>query len=226
MKKLSKGVRFFSILASLAILSLGSVGFAHADTLTLLDSVSGNPVYNGVYVGPYPIQVGTNGPTMDLICDDYGTEISQGYSWSATAYSGSLIGNLKFAGALGSNATTAYEEVFFLAAEMLAPSNSSYTGAIHYALWSFLDSATPSVGSDPNSPASSAYWVALAQKDYSMVASHLDDFTVYTPDVLSGPGTSQEFIGVHGSPVPISPSFLLLGSGLFGLIGLRKRTTK
>lgn len=58
-------------------------GSAFADNLTLKNA-NANYVMGGVYTSPYGISV-NGGPAALMICDDFLTDISLGYSWSAGA---------------------------------------------------------------------------------------------------------------------------------------------
>ena len=227
--------RIMIFLAAVICLCFAGTGSALADTYTLTLTGSGPSQYNNVYVGPYPVSV-NGGTSTPMICDDYSTDISQGYSWQANSYTFSQLSSMKFYGnaSFGNgalNAGQAYEEVFYLSAQMmLQPQNSSNANlaAIHYALWSILDpGANLSIaGSGSNSPDSSAYWLSQAAQNYGSV--NTANFIVYTPTNLatSGLNASQEFIQVNPSAVPLPPSVLLLGTGLLGVVGLRKRPRK
>ena len=91
-----------------------------------------DPVYGEIYVGPYTVSVnnGTTTTDLPLVCDDYQTEIYINQNWNATAYTissaatlSSTVSLLKFGsqGTFGggvTNATQAYEEIFYLTEQM------------------------------------------------------------------------------------------------------------
>ncbi len=232
--------KVFLVFASAAFLLMTGIGGAFAETIQLtLTGVGAGTSYGGVYTGPYAITVGSQ--PMNLICDDYSTEISPVYTWTANVFTlSSITSGLKFGAQTsfggdlaGASPYQAYEEVLYLAQQMMQAGNSTYTSAIHFAIWQIMDPAlttgVPQDGADTHS--STAYWLTQAAGNYAGV--NAANFVIYTPLVLTpGPATagsdiSQEFILVKNpSPTPVPPSVLLLGTGLLGLAGFRRRPKK
>jgi hypothetical protein len=209
------------IMAAICCLWLACAGSAHADLSMQLTGLP-STTSGGYYVGTY--QVTVNGTPMNLICDDFTKEITQGETWTATLLSGTQIGSMKFANAAsyGNGATTAtqaYQEVFWLSSQLVNPANSSSVGAIHFAIWTVLD---PAVTGAPtgDGAASTAYWLNLAGQSQNYSSVVMSNYQVYAPNPFN---SSQEFIGVNQSPVPLPPSVMLMGTGLIGVVGLRKR---
>ncbi len=99
--------RMIALFAAVICLWFAGTGNALADaTLTLTGG--GPATYGNMYVGPYQVSV-NGGASSAMICDDYATDISNGYSWSANAYTFSQLSSLKFFGntSFGNNVTTA-----------------------------------------------------------------------------------------------------------------------
>ncbi len=213
--------RSVMIAAAICCLWLACAGSARADLSMQLTGLP-STTYGSYYVGTY--QVTVNGTPMNLICDDFTKEITLNETWSATPLSGTQIGSMKFANAASygngaASATQAYQEVFWLSSQLVNPSNSSSVAAIHFAIWTVLD---PAVTGAPNGSgaASTSYWLNLASQSQNYSGVNMANYEVYAPNPLS---SSQEFIGVNQSPVPLPPSVMLMGTGLIGVVGLRKR---
>src|ERR1035437_453450 len=74
----------FALVAVIALVCMPTVAFGDEVTMKLGQPTT--PYPNGVYVDPYPISVnGATTPSL-LSCDDYETEISVGYQWTANRY--------------------------------------------------------------------------------------------------------------------------------------------
>jgi hypothetical protein len=128
--------------------------WAQEDNL-VLDNAGANYVMGGVYTSPYGISINGGSP-VQLICDDFTTDISLGMSWSAipTTFaalqaSANPIGTPKFtpAAEIQDYAVTAV-----LAAELMSLPNlaSEQAGEISFALWDVFDpSLLVSTASDP-----------------------------------------------------------------------------
>jgi hypothetical protein len=213
--------RSFLVVAVLCCLGFVWAGSAHADLSMQLTGVPGTS-WGGAYTGPY--QVTVNGTPMSLVCDDYTQEITQGATWNATMYSGSNVSSLKFASGPWGNgaptATQAYQEVFWLSSQLMNATDPNAISAIHYGIWAITDPT--GVTSVPNNggTGSTSYWLNLAGQSQNYGSVNMANYSVYVP---SSSTPSQEFIGVNQSPVPLPPSVMLMGTGLIGVVGLRKR---
>ena len=72
-----------SLLCAAVLLVCCGTGLLAQDTLVLLNPPNNGDSAGGVYTSPYNISV--NGTPMQLICDDFTTDISVGESWPASA---------------------------------------------------------------------------------------------------------------------------------------------
>jgi hypothetical protein len=228
--------KFLAIFATAAFFLTAGAALADNLTLTLTDAGSvsyGDALHGGLYVGPYQISV-NGAPSSPMVCDDYATEISVQSSWNANAYAFGQLSQMKFYGNAGfgngaSTADQAYEEVFYLSAQMMLQTDSTNYAAIHYAIWQIMDPGDNPASNGPTAGAGA--WLAQAADPGNWQNVNTSDFLVYTPTTpgTSGPGASQEFIQVidpNNATVPVPSSLILLAAGLLGLAGLRRRPKK
>jgi hypothetical protein len=211
--------------------------WAQTDTLTL-DNAGANYVMGGVYTSPYGISINGSAP-VQLICDDFTTDISVGQSWTATVTTFAAIES-------GTNPPDTpkftpadiqkYATVAVLAAELESLTNlaSVQAGEISYALWdvfdpTLLNSTTNPYGTITSGELSAAQnyltgaealvagattagIVNLSQ--ISIDGNAIEGMTIYTPNPKSA---SQEFVTVN---VAEPPSLAVFGLDLLGLGGL------
>ena len=214
------------------------------DSLTLESGGSytyNDPVYGEIYVGPYTVSVnnGTTTTDLPLVCDDYQTEIYINQNWNATAYTissaatlSSTVSLLKFGsqGTFGggvTNATQAYEEIFYLTEQMEQTTNASTIAAIHYAIWDITDPKSAPNGPNGVDNPGATNWLGQALTYYDTPGNNVfntAEFVVYTPNPASA---SQEFIEVL--PVPEPSALVFLGVSLLmvaGAVRLKVRKTQ
>ena len=211
------------ILGLCIALSLVAAISAMADTVTLGGS-SGVPQYAGVYVGPL-------GATLDDT-----TAIGGGIaclSVGNTSYFGSTFGvNINTLQPL--NMTTArygsdaaaifkYEEAAWLLGQI--PTHSTQVGEIQFAMWRIFDQAyvTAHFTSADRNIAVEDSWLVQAAA-INPINYDFSSVRIYTP--TSAYALNQEFMSGGATPapvsaVPVTPTILLVGSGLVGLVGLR-----
>jgi hypothetical protein len=105
-----------------------------------LTGVNGNN-YAGIYIGPYDIQVGQNGPTYGMICDDFNDDIQIGSTWTANpvSVSGGTLINTMF-GSSGASLMM-YEEAAALSYAILFSNQGATNNALmQYAIWAIFSS--------------------------------------------------------------------------------------
>lgn len=131
------------------------VSDASAQVQLYLNNLPTNGVMGGVYTSPYGISIGSqNSPFVELICDDFTTDIGVPSNWTAnvttltTFNSSTNVGSLKFGAGSSNGALNLpggyaedYAVLAVLSAElMLLPDQNSAAGAeLSYAIWSVFD---------------------------------------------------------------------------------------
>ncbi len=162
-----------SLLCAAVLLVCCGTGLLAQDTLVLLNPPNNGDSAGGVYTSPYNISV--NGTPMQLICDDFTTDISVGESWPASANTftyldSSNVTALKFGNAgdepngtnlLSSNTVEDYGIAAVLAAELMSTPglSSDQIAGYSFAIWDVFDNGlvgSSSCGNDPYGSLTSA----------------------------------------------------------------------
>lgn len=219
-------------------LLLAAAATASADGLTLTLNSGGNNVMGGVYVGPYTFTGTTSGgqtSTLNLICDDFKDDVSLGEHWSATTSTFPSLTNVQFTGA---GSTLGYQEVAWLSEQLFANlGNSEVAGQIQWAIWDVFDpgisnndpygtiGAADQCAINGNGCSNTNSWLAQALANAS--GGNYSNLIIYTPvagsQLPATNGPPQEYFGDPPPTVPEPSTLLLIGSGLMGLIGLRRK---
>jgi hypothetical protein len=231
--------------AILVIFCSGSGAFGD-NTLTLLNEAQ-SMVMGGVYTSPYTLSI--NGTPTLAICDDFLTDISNGFTWNAVATSeSSLVASDTLSDALPSadvrfdttpstNPTALqqgsdYSVAAYLAEELFAVYQTDETaaGEISYAIWDLFDPGL--LNSDNTGFGTLLESERMAALQYLAVArlattpfSANEYVTVYTASPNSH--ISQEFLTVSMAEPPSSAilGLYVLSFGVLSLI-FRRRIVK
>jgi len=209
-------------------------------------------VMGGVYVGPYQATI-NSGPPTNVICDDFFDDSYSNELWAANLVTGAnayntatrMATNTGFSSGSAQLATD-YDEVGYLAVQMLSATDPTTIGELDFALWSVFDptQALPygeshgpnpitTTGTNISLPPSSPYYTMgeLGMVDYYLAQAQayaagtnpsgdISEFTVYytnsSPQSPSNVGPPQEFLVYTPEPTTIA----LLAVDLSGIAGL------
>jgi hypothetical protein len=194
-----------------------------------LTGVNGNN-YAGIYIGPYDIQVGQNGPTYGMICDDFNDDISIGSTWTAKpiSVSGATLSQTMFGGQQG--ALAGYEEVAALSYAILFGNQGATTNSLmQYAIWAVFSPTAVQNWLMANDGSNYANDWKTIQGYITWASQHtsqslLSEFVVWTPqNCQSGNCGAQEmfqFVPEGGTALMY---LLLAGLFCFGAMWVKSR---
>ena len=193
---------------------------AQADTvLSIPGGVGGMPYYGNEYVGPIGANLNGNSISGGITCLDINTSTTvpnSGFSVYVGTLSPVNLSQAKFGSS--SSSLFKYQEAAWLNGQMSLTQNQGHIGAISFAIWR-LFAPNASSGSSGNLAAENSWLSQAAQ-----INPQLYDFS--SVKIYTATNTiNQEFMSGKASPVPIPAGVWLLGSGLAGLVTLRRRLT-
>jgi len=229
----------YAALIAIALLSIVPVGFAQSNTASMNLTGAGSNILDGVYTGPYTATI--NGVSTQVVCDDWVDESFVGDSWTADVNSLQPLSNpseTKYG-----NNQLVYDQAAWLVTAMENPGttctySADCVGDISFALWelplckgSTLSSCPTTTGYpfsylSGNDLANAQSWLsqALAMSSVSdFTTGEFSNFQIYTPNNANH-GPPQEFLvedaASQVTTAAESPTLLLLGTDLFGLLAL------
>lgn len=209
-------IQALRLLCAAVILTCCGTGAFAQVTLTLLSPPNTGFTEGGVYTSPYNINVnsglnntGTINTPMQLICDDFTTDINVGESWNATVttittittLNTSTVANLKFNAdndILGGSADVVqdYAVAAVLAGELLSlPSTDSQAaGDLSFALWDVFDPALLGPGGTTSdiyaTPTNFTY------SDWSAAETDLNNAVAEVDGVMTNGSVSLSSLGI------------------------------
>jgi hypothetical protein len=210
-------------------IALCFVPYGLAQQTLELTGVNGNN-YAGIYIGPYDIQVGHNGPTSGMICDDFNDDVGIGNTWTAkpVSVSGGTLSQTMFGGQQG--ALQGYEEVAALSYAILFNNQSSTTTALmQYAIWAIFSPTQVQNWLKANDGSNYASDWATIQSYITWAGQHgsqslLSQFVVWTPQgCKSGTCGAQEMFQYVPEGGTALIYLLLAGIFCFGAMWIKSR---
>jgi hypothetical protein len=212
-----KGMLFALCLA----LSIAAAMPASADTTLSISDINslvyGTTQYGGEYVGPIGASLNNTTITGGITCLTINTSTTVPTSYPVNV---STLSPLNLTNALQPSAVLQYQEAAWLIGQM--PSNTGEIGAISFAIWSLFSPGTylnSSYGLNSTQQADVASWLAQAS---AINPANYDFSSVQIYTAIPG-SSNQEFMSGAAAPVPLPSALLLLGPGLVGLVGLKRK---
>lgn len=210
---MAKARRILLFVAVAALLSFSSA--LAADTLTLRVTSLPSERAGGNYVG---FMEGTvNGVASDVgfLCIDYFSSIRTGRNYTVNVSTFDDLANVKLRDDDGNPLVNRYKRAAWLMYQMVA--HPEATAAIQYAIWNIMTFG------DADDYSGQRYWMNLSNeaKENGFWGFDFSHVRIYSPTNTCS--TCQQELMTFA---PIPPAVWLLGSGLLGLIGIRRRRQK